>query len=240
MLRIKRKHILLVLMVGCVLLIIIAFFIIGESGTEDNNMDFSIIISEKDPRVGETITFNTNISDSDVDYQWDFGDGDTSKNNVAYHVYEKSGQYLVTLNITGLDIKTNHSTIIKVYNNDIVFEKSGDFMRNFLPGVGTGYNKLIELKESINPPEVEFEVKLQNAYGDFGFVLDIFNYEDSELQTIFHEEHTSYGEDIIFRGTISADEINEFLGPGGITLEIYILKGRCANWSIDISIKYLS
>jgi len=55
-------------------------------------------------RVGQSLTFNA-LKSSDPDgevtkYEWDFGDGLGDSGVITEHMYEKSGQYIVTLTVT--------------------------------------------------------------------------------------------------------------------------------------------
>lgn len=49
---------------------------------------------------GEEISFSSNVrGDSPVDYQWDFGDGNTAQSESPTHTYDEPGTYEVTLNV---------------------------------------------------------------------------------------------------------------------------------------------
>jgi hypothetical protein len=47
------------------------------------------------------VTFFVNIEDNANTYAWDFGDGTTSTEMEPIHLYEKSGEVIVTLTVTG-------------------------------------------------------------------------------------------------------------------------------------------
>ena len=62
--------------------------------------DFTIF--PKDPKAGEEVSFVDKSYDSDgniVGWQWDFGDGSTSTEKEPVHVFEKPGNYTVTLTV---------------------------------------------------------------------------------------------------------------------------------------------
>jgi len=68
--------------------------------------------------VGQEISFNANKSigyeGEIVDYFWDFGDGDVGSGLATSHIYDETGVFTLTLNIT--DIKNNKaSTTSKVW-----------------------------------------------------------------------------------------------------------------------------
>jgi PKD repeat protein len=60
--------------------------------------DFAI--SNAAPTPNDTIVFNPNANGSDVEYLWDFGDGNTSTAAVPSHAYSSAGNYQVSLTIT--------------------------------------------------------------------------------------------------------------------------------------------
>lgn len=72
----------------------------GDSPTAD------FIYSPKNPKSGETVYFNaTSSSDSDgyiIAYEWDFGDGSSSKGRKVSHVYEvkETKTFFVVLKVT--------------------------------------------------------------------------------------------------------------------------------------------
>jgi PKD repeat protein len=69
------------------------------------------------PYVGDNVTFNASSSTSDnamiVSYVWDFGDGSPKVNEtdpITTHVYQKAGDFMVTLTITDSDGLTGSIT----------------------------------------------------------------------------------------------------------------------------------
>lgn len=71
---------------------------------DDENLDVTLGFSftpEENIQVGDTVYFtNNSISNMDVVYEWDFGDGSTSTEESPKHVYTEPGIYDVTLGIT--------------------------------------------------------------------------------------------------------------------------------------------
>lgn len=67
-----------------------------------------------DPSVGEEITMDasvSSISNSNIDqYQWNFGDGNTSQGEVVDKEYSRSGTYNVTLTVIGVDGNRDSTT----------------------------------------------------------------------------------------------------------------------------------
>jgi PKD repeat protein len=72
--------------------------------------------------VGEPVTFNASASTDNVgiiSYNWDFGDGTTGTDIIAYHTYTKPGTYIVTLTVR--DVADNSDTdTIAVTVKDVV------------------------------------------------------------------------------------------------------------------------
>jgi len=58
-------------------------------------------------QIGETVTFNgsdsSDLDGSVVSYTWEFGDGSTSTDMIATHMYTLSGTYTATLTVTDND-----------------------------------------------------------------------------------------------------------------------------------------
>ncbi|MCQ3930746.1 MAG: hypothetical protein DPW16_09810 [Chloroflexi bacterium] len=52
-------------------------------------------------RVGDTITFTDTSTGVITDWEWDFGDGNTSTDRNPTHVYASNGTFIVTLRVTG-------------------------------------------------------------------------------------------------------------------------------------------
>jgi len=74
---------------------------------------------ERDPVVGETITFNASLSyDPDgyiTNYLWNLGDGSTKTGQIVYHSYAENKKYVVVLTVTDNDTKTDEETRADVY-----------------------------------------------------------------------------------------------------------------------------
>ena len=47
-----------------------------------------------------TLSFNSDCSENAADYEWDFGDGETTINQNPTHTYEEDGYYTITLRVT--------------------------------------------------------------------------------------------------------------------------------------------
>jgi len=68
------------------------------------------------PQVNETVTFNASASTPDggtiMSYSWNFGDGNTSAitNPITTHVYLSYGNYIVILNVTDTEQKTDNTS----------------------------------------------------------------------------------------------------------------------------------
>lgn len=85
------------------LIAVLALGIAVTSCKEDPDSCFNTssdaIDDGNDPIVGEKITFD-NCSDNADSYYWDFGDDTDSEKDSPSHIYEKGGEYEVTLEAT--------------------------------------------------------------------------------------------------------------------------------------------
>ncbi|MCG2811857.1 MAG: PKD domain-containing protein [Candidatus Aminicenantes bacterium] len=81
---------------------------------EENNLPTSnFSISPSSVTINETVYFNGSLStDSDgriVNWEWNFGDGNSSRGEKTTHAYTKAGTYSVTLKVTDNDGGSNVS-----------------------------------------------------------------------------------------------------------------------------------
>ena len=79
-----------------------------------NSVDFSF--SPTEPRAGETVTFS-NLSTSGEEWEWTFGDGNTSTLKFPSHVYKNPGTYTVILKV---DNKNNWTATKEITVKDTI------------------------------------------------------------------------------------------------------------------------
>ena len=72
--------------------------------------------SSREVCAGETVTFLNNTSEENIQFNWNFGDGNTSSEHDPNHVFTTAGSYSVTLNGTrrGTDISEDQTINILV------------------------------------------------------------------------------------------------------------------------------
>jgi PKD repeat protein len=76
---------------------------------------------------GETLVFRALASKADagspeepvLTSHWDFGDGTSLDGIEVHHAYTHSGEYPVTVTVTGLDSVTNHKTLTVTISGNI-------------------------------------------------------------------------------------------------------------------------
>lgn len=61
----------------------------------------------KNPLVGQRISFSSKSSGYIVLYEWNFGDGTSTKGESAFHIFNEDGFYTVTLKVTDIDGNTD-------------------------------------------------------------------------------------------------------------------------------------
>lgn len=68
---------------------------------------------------GESITFdNTVEGPSSIQYQWDFGDGNTSEKHIPTHIYTAEGTYEVILTVHDDTSSDTYTTSVSVYHDE--------------------------------------------------------------------------------------------------------------------------
>lgn len=70
----------------------------------------SLSATNETPQAGESVRFNSSVrGDAPIEYQWEFGDGETASGQEPTHTYQEAGTYTVTLtatNDTGSDSRS--------------------------------------------------------------------------------------------------------------------------------------
>lgn len=75
--------------------------------------------------MGLSVQFD-NYSDAAIEYQWSFGDGETSTDKHPYHTYPDAGNYNVALTVIDESGKTdNFEDVVTIYGPEIIVD--GDF-----------------------------------------------------------------------------------------------------------------
>lgn len=95
--------------------------------------------------IGQEITFNASKSQGSISsYEWNFGDGQTSKEKIAKHKYSFAGRYIATLTISDGQNKSQAQIIASIY-------PAGVYISEFLPSpTGSDENEWIEIYNSNN------------------------------------------------------------------------------------------
>ncbi len=94
-------------------LITVFIILISNSCKEKFNVDFNI--TSDYPKIGDTVGFQ-NSSSGGTDYNWNFGDGETSGYRSPTHVFKSTGTYTVTLIVDG-DLDLLQSKQITIYDS---------------------------------------------------------------------------------------------------------------------------
>ena len=102
----------------------------------------SFTMSPKTVYTGESITFDASASnvtlDSNLEYFWDFGDGNTGTSAIITHAYADNGSFLVSLTITDNDSVVGSSTATKtvlnrqpeaLFNKNFTAAKTGEHLQ---------------------------------------------------------------------------------------------------------------
>jgi len=75
------------------------------------------------------VKFVTDLTyqESEVSYNWDFGDGKTAADRDPVHVYEKPGIYTVTFTIKNYDVQEQKTLVVDIQNQSIPVISSFDY-----------------------------------------------------------------------------------------------------------------
>lgn len=95
--------------------------------------------------IGQEITFDASKSQGSItSYEWNFGDGQTSKEKIAKHKYNFAGKYIATLTISDGQNKSQTQIMATIY-------PTGVYISEFLPSpAGSDENEWIEIYNSNN------------------------------------------------------------------------------------------
>jgi hypothetical protein len=80
------------------------------------------VLSPSGAAAGETLAFKAQAVSPEapvLTYHWDFGDGTSSDGTEVRHAYTHSGEYPVTVTVTGLDSVTNRKTLAVTISGNI-------------------------------------------------------------------------------------------------------------------------
>lgn len=96
--------------------------------------------------LGQEIILNASKSQGASSYEWNFGDGSTSKEKIAKHKYNFTGKYIITLFISNGESESRDQITASVY-------PSGVYIGEFLPSpAGSDDDEWIEIYNSNNFP----------------------------------------------------------------------------------------
>lgn len=188
-----------------------------------SDIDCRILEADAGPEIfsstDKDITFDASLSKGLVEkYTWNFGDGKTAEGKIISHKYEKSGEYIVSLNITSGGKENKNITKVAVFSDSI-------FLSEF------------------SPKQVWFEISNE---GDFvedisGFAISTKNEKGTGF--VFPENSFIASNGVLFissnllSGFSFGDEGSLFLfyPSGDIKQEIkYVLPAEVDdNWSIS-------
>lgn len=162
-----------------------ANFIMSSEAIDDNN----------DPIVGEEISFENLSIDADA-YKWNFDDGEESNEKNPEHIYEKGGEYEVSLSASNKKGSETYTTELNVLSLDGDWECTS--IVTYSDGVET-YNEILEIEQEGNELEGELEGEHQG--------VDIEDAEVDEYEVSFTATYnSSTGIEIwVYEGEINED-----------------------------------
>ena len=117
---------------------------------------------------GEEITFNTNFSNQNYTYDWDFGDGFFQTDETVKHFYNSVGLFNVTLTLTNNE--TNAFREFEITDKILVLETD-----NVIEINGLDIPENTEVSFSPNPFKNKLNLTLNNLTNNTNVTLRIYN-----------------------------------------------------------------
>lgn len=206
---------------------IVNFF---QDEKDDYKLEARIMVDRNEVYVNENITFNAANSTGDIiDWLWDFGDGNVSKEPVVLHGYASSKYYNVYLTVK--DKKGNkdiESITVKINNRNYFDESSGQIIMTPRGGVSTGDSWLyFPVYMGTSNATIFANWSLQSN----GALISIY-LEDCEYNTLYSNSQ-------FLTGTLDINEVfNEFENYG----EDYYMSVWCYSgnlyFAMEVSVCY--
>jgi hypothetical protein len=139
----------------------------GPGGGGNQPPSASFTVSDSNPDVGQTVTFDASgpsgSNDPDgsiVSYSWDFGDGTPGSGETTTHTYGSSGTYTVTLTVTDDDGATDTAT------QQVTVSAPGGFQRTsataLLPDTGQQRQTFTFTPDTEIPSGTQVEITLDD------------------------------------------------------------------------------
>ncbi|WP_225321327.1 PKD domain-containing protein [Rhizosphaericola mali] len=198
-----------------------------DQGGTTPTINFSIAIS------GDTVRF-TNLSIDANSFNWDFGDGDSSKEENPTHIYPGKGKYVPTLYAkSSSGGSANGSTVINISKtspillNDNTLSDWDTLSVNVYNSTAAGGNFIMgKFDYDANKIYFYFEMKSKVADGNiFDFYLDTDNSSSTGLLT---SAFTGGGYDELLEGQLLLNQ-----STAAIPLVVYSHTGAQADFSFN-------
>lgn len=207
---------------------------------EDEFRKLELSIDNKDIRKGDFFNITVTNLPKGANVTWDFGDGNTSNNQIGTHQYLLPGYYKIIVEGSWEGGYGNGSFDIGIKNKDYYNHQVNDAMFVLRRGVGTGNSDSYYFPPGISNPLLNLEIILRNAIGGIEYFIEVFTYyeNDSKWDTVLSESTIATYETLTFQKEI--DEIK--IDPESEMIEVWagfiLWEGRIQENEITMEINF--
>ncbi len=193
-------------------------------------------------RLGDPITFTSEGSNGG-NLTWDFGDGTTSTEADPVHIYETSGWFNVTLNVSDEKGKEDVDTVlVGVQLPDVHNTRDLPRDRDVRPGWMHGFGLLGQVGPYTMPPTADLTYTITRAVGTFIVYVELWVWEGEAytVERLHEEERTMTGQDLVFTYTVDPMDLPELAATNRTSVHVSAMidQGRWTSGHITVDVVF--